>query len=97
MSRYTYAGPFQNPTDRFYVKAVGDHFEIYIREDRASDGSAPPDRPHKGGMKFPEAGDAAEWLEDERQGFEEDYDDYLEENRFEISQMERLEAFERER
>ncbi len=83
-----------------FIKPVGDHFEIWIREDRNLDGTAPPDRaclrrgkPHH----FAEHGDAVEYLEGQREFFEEDHDDYLEENRFEIAQMERLEAFRNER
>lgn len=96
MSRYSYAGPYRNPTEGFFVKEVGDHFEVWIREDRDADGSCPPDRKHTKTPKFDEAGDAHEWIEALSESFEEDYDDYLEENRFEIAQMERYEAFRNE-
>jgi len=97
MSRHTYAGPFKNPTEGFYVKAVRDHFEVWIREDRNTDGSAPPDRRHAKSPKFEEAGDAQEWIDGLYDFYEEDYDQYLEENHLEIVRMEQYEAFLNER
>lgn len=98
MSRYTYAGTYQNPTTDWIVKPVGKKFGIFIRStERAEDGSIPPDRRHKSKLLFEDDGDAAEYIEGMHESFEEDYDDYLEENRFEINQMERYEAFRNER
>lgn len=96
MSRYTYAGEYKNPCTNMYVKEVGDHFEVWVRSDRDSDGSAPPDHKHSSAPNFDEAGDADEYITDLHDGFEEDYDNYLEENRYEINLMERYEAFKNE-
>jgi hypothetical protein len=96
----SYHGVFKNPTEGFYVNVCPDgKYRVWIREDRASDGSAPPDRLHNGKWNkegFEEASDAEETIEAMRESFEEDYDDYLEENRYEIAQMERYEAFRNE-
>lgn len=96
MSRYTYAGPYKNPTEGFFVKQVREHFEVWIREERAEDGSCAPDRKHRSSPKFEEAGDAQEWIDALHEDFEQDYESYLEENRYEIAQMERYEAFRNE-
>lgn len=97
MSRYTYAGEYQNPTTGFYVKLVGERFEIWVRADRAKDGSAPADRKHTSAPTFDEPSDADEYIADLAQFYEDDYDDYLEENHDSIVQMERYEAFLNER
>ena len=97
MSRYNYAGKFVNPTEGFYVKPVGEHFEIWVRADRAPDGSAPADHKHTSAPEFEEHEDAQDWITGTAEFFEEDYDDYLEENRYEINMMERYEAFQNER
>lgn len=98
MSRYTYAGRFQNPTTAWLVKPIEGKFGIFVRtDDREPDGSIPPDRRHTSAPLFDEAEEAEEYIEAKAEMFEEDYDDYLEENRFEIAQMERYEAFRNER
>lgn len=96
MSRYTYAGPFRNPTEGFYVKAVDEHFEIWVRSDRAKDGSAPPDHKHTSAPNFNEPEDAEEWISNLREFFEDDYDEYLEENHAEIARMEAYEDWRNE-
>ncbi len=98
MSRFTYAGPYRNPTEGWFVKENAEgKYEIWLRCDREPDGSAPPDRKHKGAPTFDEAGDADEYIAECAQESEDDYDQYLDENRYEINQMERLEAFLNER
>lgn len=98
MSRFTYAGSFQNPTTDWMVRPEGEKFAIYVRTtERAPDGSIPPDRRHTSAPLFDDEGEAFEWIESTHDAFEEDYDDYLEENRFEIARMERYEAFRNER
>lgn len=97
MSRYTYAGSFQNPTTDWIVKPVGKKFGVFVRStERAPNGSIPADRRHTSAPLFDEPGDAAEWIEGTAERFEEDYDEYLEENRFEIARMERYEQFRNE-
>lgn len=97
MSRYTYAGSFQNPTTGWIVKPVEDKFGVFVRSDeRQADGSIVPDRRHTSAPLFDEPEDAAEYIDGMAEAFEEDYDDYLEENRHEIAQMERYEAFRNE-
>lgn len=100
MSRYTYAGRFQNPAENYIVKPVRGGFGIFVREDkRQSDGSIPPDRRCNGRLSktFQDDFDAHETIEGVREFFEEDYDQYLEENHDSIVQMERYEAFQNER
>ena len=96
MSRYQYAGPFKNPTEGFFVKSVGEKWEIWIRFDRESDGSCKADRRHKTAPRFEDQGDALDWIDDLRQSVEEDYDQYLDEHHDEIAAMERYEAFRNE-
>jgi hypothetical protein len=99
MSRYSYAGEFKNPADRYFVKEVGERFQVWVRHDREADGSCPPDRPMnaRGGTPtFDEADEAQDYIDSIREGFEEDYSDYLEEHRYEINLMERYEAFRNE-
>ena len=89
----TYAGPYRNPTEGFYVKQVGEHYEIWVRADRDSDGSAPPDHKHSSAPNFDEWEDASDYIRDLREHFEEDYDQYLDEHHDEIAAMERYENF----
>ncbi len=96
MSRYTYAGKFINPTEGWYVKEVRGKFEIWIKFDREEDGSAKADRRHNSSPRFEEAEDAGEWIENTREFFEDDYENYLEENHDEIVAMERYEDFKNE-
>ena len=53
-------------------------------------------RPHTNGLTFGEAEDVEEWIANLSEFFEQDYDDYLEENRYEIVQMERYEMWKNE-
>lgn len=99
MSRYTYAGPFKNPTEGFFVKQQGQRFYVFIREDRRADGSCPADRKHNASWNkrgFEEACEAEETIEQLRESFEEDYDDYLNENHDDIVRMEQYENFRNE-
>lgn len=100
MSRYSYdVNNYRNPTEGFYVKEIDGLYFVFIREDRAADGSCPPDRKHNAKWNakgFEEAGDAQETIDSMHESFEEDFDSYLEENRYEIAQMERYEAFRNE-
>jgi hypothetical protein len=96
MSRYTYAGEYKNPTEGWYIKKVGDKFEVWVRSDREKDGSAEPDRKHTSAPTFDEAEDASEYITDKAEFYEEDYSDYLEENHDAIAAMERFEAFRNE-
>lgn len=98
MSRYSYAGNFKNPADNYFVKEVGDHFEVWVRSDRRANGSAPADRKarFRGRNRFDEHEDAADYIASIGEFFENDYSDYLEENRYELAQMERYEAFRNE-
>lgn len=96
MSRYSYAGKFVNPTEGFFVKLVDDHYEVWVRADRQEDGSCEPDHKHTGAPDFDEAEDAAEWIEGTAEFFEQDYDDYLDENSYEIARMEAYEDFRNE-
>lgn len=96
MSRYSYAGEFRNPADSYFVKPVDEHFEVWVRSERAKDGSAEADRPHNRAPKFDGAEDAEEYIDHIRETFEEDYSDYLEENHAELARMDAWEAFKRE-
>jgi hypothetical protein len=119
MSRYSYAGPFTNPTSGFSVKTVGEVAEDMQLRDPKSGEIAEADleryciavevvcdcphsccsRPvlghrfHDSAPFFDESEDASDWIEAQAEFFEQDYDDYLEENRHSIVQMERYEAF----
>ena len=102
MSRYTYAGPYRNPTENFYVREfVNDAedtvlYEIWIRSPRDKDGSAPADRKHSTAPSFETAEEAQEWLDNLEDFFERDYDDYLEENGPELVRMELYELWRNE-
>jgi hypothetical protein len=52
--------------------------------------------PHTSGNEWAEQEDAEEFIEATEAKYEEDYDEYLEENRYEIAQMERYEMWRRE-
>lgn len=101
MSRYSYAGEFRNPASNYFVKEVRGRFQVWVRSDRAADGSAPSDRPMRarGGKTptFDEADEAQDYIDGVSEFFEADFEQYLDENRFEIAQMERFEAFRNER
>jgi len=103
MSRYTYAGPFTNPTTNFMVlpNPQGDGYIIGVRqfcECGAACCSRPElePRPHTEGRVFEEAEDAGDWIESTAEFFERDYEDYLEENSHSIRQMELYEQFKNE-
>ena len=107
MSKYTYAGDFINPAEHYVVvQNEADDAEpgTYIIgvKDYCQCGSPCCSKPllgtHplKGGMVFEDEDDAYEWIEHLREKFEEDYDDYLQENSYEIRQMEMYEMFKNE-
>lgn len=84
----------------YIVKPVRGGFGIFVREDeRRPDGSIPKDRRATGRCRktFAEPEDAEQFIEDLREFFENDYDDYLEENHAELARMEQYEAFLNER
>jgi hypothetical protein len=86
-----YEQPFKNPADRYIVKPVENGFGIFVRHDRNKNGSCDPDTRIVDQL-FEDADDAHEWIEGRREFFEQDYDDYLDENRFEIVRMEQYAA-----
>lgn len=108
MSRYTYAGPFKNPTEGWTVEQYADDHpehagKYYVAIPVFCDcGSECCDRrqlgtrPHTRYDAFDEYEDAIECIEDTEQFFEEDYDQYLEENSHEIARMEAWEDFKNE-
>ncbi len=96
MSRYTYAGPYQNPTTGWFVKEVAEVFQVWIRSERQEDGSCKPDRKHTSAPDFESAEEAAEYIDGLAEFYEEDYDSYLEENGPEIARMERYEMWRNE-
>lgn len=97
MSRYTYAGPFVNPTTDWIVKPVGKKYGVFIRTaERGENGSIPADRRHTSAPLFAEPEEASEYIDGMNEFFEEDYDQYLDENHDSIAQMERYEAFRNE-
>lgn len=104
MSRYTYAGPFRNPTDGWVIRPTGeedaDGLEIvgvYSKSERNADGSCTADTLIKTFAGDDAGDDASEYVEGRREFYEEDHSDYLEENRFEINRMERYESWRNER
>lgn len=102
MSRYTYAEPYRNPTEGMYVKEfVNDaqdewQYEIWVRQERAEDGSAPPDHKHTSAPTFDTMEDANEWLDGLSEFYEQDYEQYLEENHTELVRMELYELWRNE-
>lgn len=104
MSRYTYAGEFVNPTQgmRCSEEPNKDGKWFVEVEERCECGHECCDkrilgyRPHTNGQLFDEPEDASDWIESLAERFEEDYDDYLEENRHSIVQMELMELHRRE-
>jgi hypothetical protein len=112
MSRYSYAGEFKNPAESYFVKEVelydGDdsettEFQIWVKESRRCDCGCPnctamieEERPTRPLQKFPTHEDAVDSIEATEEFFERDYEEYQEENHYEIAQMERYEAFRRE-
>lgn len=107
MSRYTYAGDFVNPTSSWRVAQVFDAngeylhsiIECHHSEEREIDGQTGTFSywaPHTSGQQFEDDDQAHEWIENTEEMFERDYDDYLEENRDAIVQMERYEMWRNE-
>lgn len=137
MSRYTYAGPYRNPTESWTIKSgaeliecaedearaerspdkdlhglsegiVLDHELLYVAvEEKVHCDCHCPDcravlrtryRLHTSHATGKWEGcvdyeDADELIEAVRERFDDDYEDYLDENRHSIAQMERYEAF----
>lgn len=106
MSRYTYVGDFVNPVSSWRIASretdagETEHFiECHHEETRTIDGVEGTFSfwtPHTSGHKFDDVEDAEAYIEGIEESFEEDYDDYLEENRHAIVQMERHEMWKRE-
>lgn len=103
MSKYTYAGDFVNPTDSWRVggpNAEGKYFiECHRKEEIEHEGQVGTFEfwsPHTSGHLFDEVEEAEEYMQGIEESFEEDYDDYLEENRYAIVQMERYEQWRNE-
>lgn len=104
MSRYTYAGPFTNPTKGMLCSREPDEegkwfVEIEERCECGSECCSKPItgyRPHTNNQKFDEPEDVVEWIENLAESFEEDYDEYLQENSYEIRRMELYEQFRNE-
>lgn len=102
MSRATYTDG-KNPTDNFTVEPnpSGEGYIIGVKRycECGSECCSRPQigvEPHSGGHVFTEEDDAHEWIEATSEAWERDYDDYLEENRYELVQMERYEMWRRE-
>lgn len=53
-------------------------------------------RPHTNGIRFEDESDAHDWIEQVAEQYEAQYDQYLEENSYQIAQMERYEAWRQE-
>lgn len=108
MSRYTYAGDFVNPTSSWRIASKPDaaapegvsyFVECHRSEEKEVDGVIGTFSywsPHTSGQEFSSVEDAEEYIEGIDQAFEEDYDDYLDENRYAIAQMERYEMWRNE-
>lgn len=98
----TYAGPFKNPTEGFTVEPTEDgkyRIVVDVICECGSDCCSRPKtgtRQHTSAPLFDEYEDAIQWLEDLREYFEEDYDQYLDENHLEIARMEAYEDFRNE-
>jgi len=97
MSRFTYAGEFKNPTSNWSIRSGDNCWQIWVRSDRARDGSAEPDHKHTSAPDFETYEDAEEWINGCSEAIEQDYDDYLDENRYEISRMEQYEQWRNEK
>lgn len=103
MSMYTYAGDFRNPVDEFSVgpNPDGEGFIILVNEycDCGHECCSRPKtgtRPHTSGQVFEDEDAANDWLCDFEEKIEDDYDQYLEENRHSIARMEMYELWRRE-
>lgn len=103
MSKHTYAGSFRNPTTEWRVSTEQPNgkyiIEVKFEEEIEHDGVTGIFvgwRPHTSAWEFDWHEDAVEHLEVLEQAYEEDYDEYLEENRHEIAQMERYEMWRNE-
>lgn len=108
MSKYTYAGDFVNPTDTWRVAQKfddkGEYLHSYIEVLRKESKTDEDGKvwhteyweAHTSGHTFEDDEQAAEYIQGIEEAFEEDYDDYLEENRHAIVQMERYELWRNE-
>ena len=110
MAKYTYAGDFINPAEHLVVvqneaddvKEGDEPTYIIGVKDYCQCGSPCCSKPllgvhpHTAGKVFEDEDDAYEWIESLRERFEEDYDDYLQENSYEIRRMELYEQFRNE-
>jgi len=105
MSRYTYAGDFSNPVNNMRVSLEpntdGKWFIECFRQESKTDTAGRVWKteywePHTSGMTFDEPEDGHEYLDNLEETFEQDYDDYLDENRHAIVQMELYEMWRNE-
>lgn len=112
MSRYTYEGKFMNPTEGFHAQETREGIGyVWVRERVKCDCGCPnckhynevdrlhtmhgdPEHPVKGFEGGAE--EAEEWIEAQREFFEEDYDNYLEEHHDDIVRQERYEQWRNE-
>ena len=83
---------YQNATENWLVVPDNDKGDYYIGV-REPDGTV---RPHTSGQRFEEEDEAFEYIEAMHERFEEEYDNYLEENRHAIVQSERYEMWRNE-
>ena len=93
-----------NPTRDFTVEGPDDNGKYWIGvREYCSCGHPCCSRPeteirrHTSAPEFDEPDEAADWIENVGDRWEDDYDQYLEENRHAIVQSERYEMFMRER
>lgn len=104
MAKYSYAGEFRNPADGFRCSEVPDangkwFVEVPIHCECGSEccnRKITGYRPHTNGIRFDEPDEVDEWIDNVAEKFERDYDNYLEENRHAIVQMERYEQWRNE-
>lgn len=104
----SYSGEFTNPVGTWRVAAVPHpehpHEEQYViqvfrEEDREIDGVSGRFsywEKHTSAPTFDDEDEAHDWMDAVEEKYEEDYDRYLEENRYEIAQMERYEQWRNE-
>lgn len=99
----TYAGPYRNPTEEWTVEHDEERGDYYIGIVEYCRCGSPccsrpvtGTRPHTNGLRFEEFDMASDYIEQMHERYEEDYDQYLEENRHAIVQSERYEMWRNE-
>lgn len=103
MSRYTYVGDFQNPADSYFVKFINDKYQVWVKEQNRCDCGCPnckavveSERPSNPLKEFADHEEADQYIESVQELFEEDYEQYCEENHYEIAQQERYDMWRNE-